>query len=261
MAFTEGALINFPQVGAGEIYGSTNIILSATTFEDGLLSGRFAKLDTGSIDNLDGSSAPVIAGVVKRSAVSAVEDGSAYDSDITTKIDYIRSGLVTVGVKTGETPSMFDRVYVSNDGDANDGLATATNTDVDANAEFITEIESGVWLIYITPAPGDLVTPTLLADPGDAGAIPVTRSGNCAITTAGAETRTLAIPSEVGITLDLSCDVYVGDAVITVASAFNQAGNTTITLNTAGDFVRLAAVQVAGAPVWRLVVNDGAVLG
>ncbi len=102
--------------------------------------------------------------------------------------------------------------------------------------------------------------PVAIADPGDGNAIPVTRSGSVAITTTGAETRTLAIPGLAGIELAISMDVDGGDGVITVASAFNQTGNNTITLNDAGDIVLLKAVQVAGALVWRLVVNDGATL-
>lgn len=102
--------------------------------------------------------------------------------------------------------------------------------------------------------------PVTIADPGNAGAIPVTRSGNCAITSAGAETRTLAIPGVAGIELALSLDVDGGDAVVTVASAINQTGNNTITLNDAGDTVVLKAVKKAGALVWRVLVNDGASL-
>lgn len=287
------------KVAGGERYGANIIALTATSFEDQLKVGRFAKLDTGRIDNMDGSATPVIAGIVLRNVANVVEDGGVIDSAIYSQIEYGRQGIYTVDVKAGETPALFGRVYVSNAGDANDGLATATNTDIAVNAEFIMEIQTNVWMIYLNPAPGDIAAHTgdavgahaasaislldaggftaaieveaaiaelyprsavLIADPGDAGAIPVTRSGNVAITTAGAETRTLAIPAVQGITLALSCDVYVGDAVITVASAFNQAGNTTITLNTAGDTVVLTAVQVAGALVWRLVVNDGAAL-
>jgi len=301
MAFTTGYLDDPQNVGAGERLGTVHAIFSATTFENGLKVGRFAKLDTGSLDNFDGSATPVIAGVVLRNVANPVEDAATIDSALYSQVEYMRQGLVTVDVKSGETPAKFGRVYISNAGDANDGLATATNTDVDANAEFIEEVQSGVWLIYITPAPGDVATHiadatgahaasaisvadaggfttnteaeavlqemlpavsgiAVIADPGDAGAIPVLRSGNVAITTAGAETRTLAVPATVGITLAISCDVYVGDAVITVASAFNQTGNNTITLNTAGDTVVLTSVQVGSAIVWRLVVNDGAAL-
>jgi len=100
--------------------------------------------------------------------------------------------------------------------------------------------------------------PVAIADPGDGGAIPVTKSGSVAITTTGVDdTRTLAIPALAGIILAISLDVDAGDAVITVAAAINQTGNNTITMEDAGDTIVLAAVQVAGALVWRMVVNDG----
>ncbi|MFH1984128.1 MAG: hypothetical protein ABIL58_19995 [Pseudomonadota bacterium] len=104
--------------------------------------------------------------------------------------------------------------------------------------------------------------PVAIADPGDAGAIPVTRSGQVPITTGGSgETRTLAIPALAGITLAISIDVDGGgDAVITAAAAVNQTGNNTITMGDAGDTIVLTAVQVAGALVWRVLVNDGCAL-
>lgn len=103
--------------------------------------------------------------------------------------------------------------------------------------------------------------PVLIADPGGAGAIPVTRSGVVALTTTGVvDTRTLAIPSFNGQQLVLCLKVDAGDAVITVASAVNQAGNNTITLGDAGDTVVLVAIQIGAARAWRVVVNDGAAL-
>jgi len=103
--------------------------------------------------------------------------------------------------------------------------------------------------------------PALIADPGDGGAIPVTRSGTCALTTTGGgETRTLAIPTLEGQKLSISFDVDGGDAVITVTGGLNQTGNDTITLADAGDHILLEGVQVAGALVWRLVANDGGAL-
>ncbi len=91
-------------------------------------------------------------------------------------------------------------------------------------------------------------------------AIPVTRSGVCALTTAGAETRTLPIPAFVGQVLVLCLNVDGGDCVVTVASAINQAGNNTITLNDIGDTVMLVGVLRSATRAWRLVVNDGATL-
>jgi len=302
MSFGTEQLDDPQQVGAGERQGTSHLILTALVFENLLKVGRFAKLDSGSLDNFDGSGSPVVAGVVLRNVAGPVEDGATVDNTLYSQVEYIRQGLTTVRVKTGETPAMFGRVYASNAGDANDGMATATGTDVDVNAEFIMEIQTGVWLIYVTPAPGDVAAHianavnahaasaitvadtagltaeteveavitellpavsrvAIIADPGDAGAIPVIRSGNVAITTAAAETRTLADPGSVGLTLAISCDVYaVGDAVIAVATAFNTTGNNRITLEAAGDAVVLTSVQVGGAPVWRLVNNDGATL-
>lgn len=301
MTFTSETLLNVGAVAGGERYGSNNAILSTATFQDALKVGRFAKLDAGSIDNFDGSGTPVPAGVILRSSSNNIEADGTYDLSLTSIVEYLRGGFTTVDVKTGETPSLFDRVFISNAGDANDGLATATNTDVEVNAEFIQEVKTDVWLIYLGAAPGDVSahiadaiaahaasaisladasgltdqdeieaviteilirTAALIADPGDAGAIPVVRSGNCALTSAGAgETRTLAIPAAAGITADLSFDVDGGgDIVVTAASAINQATNTIMTFSDAGEHIRLTAVQVAGALVWRVVANDGVVL-
>jgi hypothetical protein len=118
-----------------------------------------------------------------------------------------------------------------------------------------TTVEAGLQELYPK-------APVAITDPGDAGAVPVTRSGSCALTSGGtAETRTIAIPALAGITLDISLDVDGGgDVTITVAAAVNQTGNNTIVLADAGDHLRLAAVQVAGALVWRLVCNDGGAL-
>ena len=300
MAFGTAFSNDIAGVGSGERYGKSNVELSSTVFENGLIIGRFAKLDTGSIDLMDGSATPSIAGVVLRSVSGDLEAGEAVDNTVYGQIDYIRSGLCTVAVKTGETPAVLGRVYVSNAGDANDGLATATNTDVAVNAEFIMEIKTDVWLIYLAPPPGDIAdhigdatgahaasaislldsgaftseieveaalaeiypkATVAVADPGDAGAIPVTRSATVALTTTGVvDTRTLAIPSLAGTTLVLSFDVDAGDAVITVASAINVTGNNTITFNTVGQVIGLVAVQLAGVLAWRVDFNDGAAL-
>lgn len=92
-------------------------------------------------------------------------------------------------------------------------------------------------------------------------AIPVAYSGSLAVTTAAAETNTLADPTFLGQTLTIFVDTYaVGDRVITAASRINQTGNTVITLGAVGDFIKLEAITIAGALKWQVIANDGAAL-
>jgi len=91
--------------------------------------------------------------------------------------------------------------------------------------------------------------------------IPVTHSGSFPVTTAAAETNTLADPTYLGQTISIFCDTYaVGNRVITAASRINEAGNTIITLGAAGDFIKLEAITIGGALKWQVVSNDGAAL-
>lgn len=101
-----------------------------------------------------------------------------------------------------------------------------------------------------------------IADPGGANAaIPVTTSGVLMITTAGAETNTLAVPTFVGQELSLIMDTHVGgDRVVTSAQSINQTGNTIMTFGAAADMIVLKAMKVAGALRWRVVANDGVAL-
>ncbi len=100
----------------------------------------------------------------------------------------------------------------------------------------------------------------VVADPGNAAAISVATSGVCELTSAGAETRTLARPTFVGQKLALICDVYVGNIVVTASAAINQTGNTIMTFGAAADMIELTGMKVAGALVWRATANDGCAL-
>lgn len=100
-----------------------------------------------------------------------------------------------------------------------------------------------------------------IADPGTGVAIPVTASGTVAITTAAAETNTLADPTYAGQFLSLFVDTYaVGNRVVTAASRINQAANTIMTFGSVGDFIKLEAITIAGALKWQVVSNDGVAL-
>jgi hypothetical protein len=118
---------------------------------------------------------------------------------------------------------------------------------------------SGTLVTYASKQAAGAATNSI-TDPGNAGAIAVTADGVCNLTSAGAETRTLAIPTFVGQRILLCLDTDGGDCVVTVASSFNQAGNTIITLNDAGDSVELVGRTVGGTRKWQLAFNDGATL-
>jgi hypothetical protein len=144
--------------GSGELQGTNHIILSSDTFEDGLKIGRFAKLDSGSIDNMDGSLTPVIAGVVARTPGNAVEDDGTYDTDNTTQINYVREGLVTVDVIDGDTPTQFGIVWAVNGSGVDDGLAAVSSasgtlkldgTTNNPFAEFVREVDENVWVVRV----------------------------------------------------------------------------------------------------------------
>ena len=100
----------------------------------------------------------------------------------------------------------------------------------------------------------------VLADPGNAGAIPVADSGHCDIVTTGAQTRTLAAPDNIGQLLLLSMKTDGGDCVIAVATGINQTGNNRITMNDAGDSILLVGIASGANKLWRVAANDGCTL-
>lgn len=99
-----------------------------------------------------------------------------------------------------------------------------------------------------------------IADPGDAGDIPVLASGHVPIVTAGAETRSLADPTFTGQRMLLCMKTDGGDAVVTADSAINQTGNNTLTFEDAGDSIELVAIESGASKVWRAAHNDGVAL-
>ncbi len=99
-----------------------------------------------------------------------------------------------------------------------------------------------------------------VADPGDAGAIPVTTSAYCPLVTAGAETRTLAAPTFIGQELTLYMKTDGGDCVVTCSTTVNETGNNTITFANTGEAARIFAVEEGSNLRWRMATADGATL-
>lgn len=102
------------------------------------------------------------------------------------------------------------------------------------------------------------VAPVIIPDPGDAGTIDTSRSGYCELTSAGAETRTLADPTYRGQIIDLVFVSDGGDITITSSSPVNQSGNTSLVTADIGDHLRvMGAYNATDGWEWKVVVNDG----
>jgi len=100
-----------------------------------------------------------------------------------------------------------------------------------------------------------------ITDPGDAGAIPVTASGWCALVSAAAETRTIAAPTFIGQEIDLFMDTRaVGDITATAAVVVNVANNNTMVFGAASERILLRGVSAGGTKEWSVVANDGVAL-
>lgn len=101
----------------------------------------------------------------------------------------------------------------------------------------------------------------LISDPGDAGSLGASYdSFYCELTTAGAETRTLADPLAGGIMAVIAMRTDGGNAVVTAATAINATGNNTLTFGDAGDSVTLVSVADGASDYkWSILTQDGGV--
>ena len=160
MAFPDANSLDPTLTGPGEARPGA-IVLTAPSFEDGLVAGRFAKVDAGRLDNVDGSVSPLLAGVVRRGIANATEHGGLWKTALHTQVEYVRAGLCTVEVCAGHTPSLFGRVYVKGSG-AEAGCASTTTTDLATSAEFLKEVGTNCWLVNLLPSPGDSDAPAAI---------------------------------------------------------------------------------------------------
>ena len=169
------------------------------------------------------------------------------------------------GVKATGAINLGDAVYWDADGDpvggeAGSGAFTTTAAgNIYAGRAVAAALEAAETVLFELRET-DILNAGLsnsIVDPGDAGAIAVTRSGTCPLLTAGAETRTLAIPSFAGQQVSLALKTDGGNCVVTAASGVNVTGNNTLTFDNAGEHILLAGIEVGAALAWRVVANDG----
>jgi hypothetical protein len=154
MAFKNTVLQDNPDLGAGEVIKASPYNVSAfELFEDGLVEGRFCKFDNGSIDNLDASATPLIAGIARRKITGEIGTGiySTTGQEIDQVAEVINFGFATVTVTDTADPAKYDAVNVINDGTADAGKATdaavASGIISAGDVVFWEQKATGVWLV------------------------------------------------------------------------------------------------------------------
>jgi len=156
MSFKSTVLQDNPDLGAGEFIAASPYNVSAfELFEDGLVEGRFVKYDTGSIDNMDGSATPVVAGIARRKITGEIGTGvySTSGMAIDQVAEVINFGFATVAVTDAADPARYDAVQFVNATGADAGKATdaavASGIVSAGDVVFWEPKAAGVWLVRI----------------------------------------------------------------------------------------------------------------
>lgn len=154
MAFNDTVLNEAEGTLAGEVITTApNNVSAFETYEDGLIEGRFVKYDAGSIDKLDASATPTIAGIARRKVTGEIGDGvySLTGQEFDSVAEVINFGFATVTVTDAATPAKYLPVYAVNTADAETGKATqdATGTELVPDTVFWEDKGNGVWLVRI----------------------------------------------------------------------------------------------------------------
>lgn len=153
MAFTSAVLEESKKLGSGEVLRTRPYNVEAfSTFEDGLVMGRFAKYDAGSVDNLDNSATPKIAGIVTRLIGGELGVNTYRNTGtlVDTAAEVMTTGFATVDVVSGNTPVRYGIAYAVNasGSGADFGKATTTSTNnVDSGYVFWEQVDTNVWLV------------------------------------------------------------------------------------------------------------------
>jgi hypothetical protein len=156
MSFANTVLQDNPDLGAGEFIAASPYNVSAfELFEDGLVEGRFVKFDTGSIDTMDGSASPVVAGIARRKITGEIGTGiySTTGQEIDQVAEVINFGFATVAVTDAATPAKYGSVQFVNGTGADAGKATdaavASGIVSAGDVVFWEPKAAGVWLVRI----------------------------------------------------------------------------------------------------------------
>lgn len=103
----------------------------------------------------------------------------------------------------------------------------------------------------------------VVTDPGDGNPIPAPTDGSnfsCAITTEGAETRSMGTPTRLGQKALIVFAVDGGDLVMSNAGGWIDGADNTLTFDTALESVILEAVGTGAVTDWRVTSKKGVAL-
>jgi hypothetical protein len=138
--------------------------------------------------------------------------------------------------------------------------ALTTGKAIGRALEAATANNDEIEVVYYPPSSGSAAY-DLISDPGDAGSLGASYdSFYCELTSAGAETRTLADPLVGGITAVITMRTDGGNIVMTAATAVNATGNNTLTFADAEDSIVLVSVADGASDYkWAALTIDGGV--
>lgn len=97
-----------------------------------------------------------------------------------------------------------------------------------------------------------------IKDPGSAGTIRVDRDlAHVALVSAGAEARTLAVPTQANLRMLIYAKTLVGNVTLTITSGGDEAGDTSFVFTATGQYLNLVSVEEGSTVRWRVVSSDG----
>lgn len=98
----------------------------------------------------------------------------------------------------------------------------------------------------------------LLKDPGSAGSIVFDKWGQvCLINTTPGGARTLPVPTRAGILAGIVLETDGGDLTLTVTDGYNEDADTSITMDTAGNYIVVWSIKVGTSYLWRVIAQEG----
>lgn len=240
--FALQAVLKAPaSVGTGGVVTQTHFSAAADVYGAPLYLG-----ESGKVESSQGGSLVQLVGYNLTRDVILLQPNTALSGGAASFTTLAASGAVTHTGTTDATNSTSGILVVTGGVGIAKKLYVGTNVDV---AGTLT-VDGTTTIVGLVP----------ITDPGNAGAIAVTRSGYVPLVTGGGgETRTVADPTAVGMILMLSLKTDGGgDAVVAFASPVNQTGNNRATFADVGDSQALISVEDGSDIEWREFQNDGA---